>query len=86
MRTPQIYNFSSSEYEKISTLADFIYNTTVVLDFFCSQQKEIYELLNISPIVETLHNKADILNSILLNKIDSKWVYLNFYYLSLKFS
>ena len=71
MRTPQIYNFSSTEYEKISTLADFIYNTTVVLDFFCSQQKEIYELLNISPIVETLHNKADILNSILLNKIDS---------------
>ena len=71
MQTHQIYNFSSSEYEKISTLADFIYNTSVVLAFFCSNQKEINELLNISPIVETLHNKADILNSILLNKIDS---------------
>ncbi len=68
MEKMQNYTLSSDEIEKITDLANFIYHTMIVLDIFCSEQMFIEELRNISPLVETLRHKADILNAFFLNK------------------
>lgn len=61
------YCFNNKEFRQLEKLADEIYNTCVVLEYFCVNQREIEELYNISPIVKTLRQNADILNSIFIN-------------------
>lgn len=61
------YCFNNKEFKKIEKLADSIYNISVVLDYFCSTQREIEELYNLTPIVKNLREKSDILNSIFIN-------------------
>lgn len=68
MEKTQNYALSSDEFEKVVDLANFIYHTMIVLDLFCSEQMFIEELRNISPIVEVLRHKADVLNAIFINK------------------
>jgi hypothetical protein len=57
---------------KIAQLSDDVYNISVVLESFCTSNKEIEEMLHIKPIVNTLHEKADVLNSYFVNLIVSE--------------
>ena len=60
-------NRTQENFTKIKTLIVEIYNISVVADYFCSNQNDIEELDNISPIIKTLRKKADNLNSIFID-------------------
>ena len=40
------------EFKKLERYAENIYSTAVVIDYFCSSQKEYEELYNLSPVVK----------------------------------
>lgn len=61
------YRFSKKEFKQMEKLADYIYNISVVLDYFCTTQREIEELYNITPIIKDLRQKADNMNCIFIN-------------------
>ena len=48
-------------------LAENIYNTSVVIDYFCQNQPEIEELNNLSPIISNLRKDADFLNAFFID-------------------
>lgn len=66
-----MYNFTKEEFKKLKKLADDIYNTSIIIDFFCSSQREIQELDNLAPVVQTLRKNADLSNNML---IDSRYL------------
>lgn len=47
-------NITPKEFKQLSKWSENIYNTAVVIDYFCSSQKEYEELYNLSPIVKNL--------------------------------
>ena len=47
------------DFKKLERYAENIYNTAVVIDYFCSSQKEYEELYNLAPIVKNLRKDAD---------------------------
>lgn len=55
------------QFIKLEKLADSIYNTVIVIDFFCSTQRHIEELYNLTPVVKSLKKDADEMNSIFIN-------------------
>ena len=57
------YNITQEEFKTIFNLVENIYNTTVVVDYFCKNQQEIEELYNLSPIIKNLRKDADLLNA-----------------------
>ena len=57
------YNITRKEFEEINNLVESIYNTIVVVDYFCRNQQEIEELYNLTPIIKNLRRDADFLNS-----------------------
>jgi hypothetical protein len=60
--------------KEIHKLVQEIYNITVVLNYFCKNQKHIEELYNISPIIGYLLMKSDMVNTIFINdKENEKW-------------
>ncbi len=59
-------------------LAGYIYNITVVLDYFCLTQRKIEELYNLTPIIKNLRRQADIMNCTFIN-YDSNENKENFY-------
>ena len=46
------YSFTKKEFRQMEKLADYVYNIAVVLDYFCSTQREIEELYNLTPIIK----------------------------------
>lgn len=72
MEEVKSYSFEEKEFKKIEKLADNIYNISVVLDYFCSTQREIEELYNLTPIVKNLREKSDVLNTIFINWSDDE--------------
>ena len=58
---------TQKEIKKMEMYAERIYNTAVVLDYFCRTQQEKEELSNITPIVQTLRQNADSLNAMFIN-------------------
>lgn len=48
------YRIKQKDFRKLEKLAERIYNTAVVIDYFCRTQQEIEELYNLTPIVENL--------------------------------
>lgn len=42
------------DFKKLEKYAENIYNTAVVIDYFCSSQKEYEELYNLTPIVKKI--------------------------------
>ena len=40
------------DFKKLERYVENIYNTAVVIDYFCSSQKEYEELYNLAPIVK----------------------------------
>lgn len=53
-------------------LAEWIYNTGTVIDYFCRTQQKIEELYNLSPIVENLRQNTDAVNAYFINYPDNK--------------
>lgn len=56
-------NITKDEFNRLSELAENIYNTLVVIDYFVTNQNEIEELCNLTPIIKNLHKEVDILNA-----------------------
>ena len=61
------YNITQKEFKKLEKLSENIYNTSVVIDYFCQNQPEIEELNNLSPIVSNLRKDADFLNAFFID-------------------
>lgn len=61
------YNISEQEFKKISKWAEDVYNISVVVDYFVSNQPEIEECYNLAPVVKNLRNNADLLNAFFID-------------------
>ena len=59
------YNITQEEFKTIFNLVENIYNTTVVVDYFCKNQQEIEELYNLTPVIKNLRQESDKLNAFL---------------------
>ena len=69
------YNITRTEFGHLSNLAEKIYNTVVVVDYFCQNQKDIEELYNLAPIIKHLREDSDKLNAFFIDagaKYDNK--------------
>ena len=59
------------DFKKLELYAENIYNTAIVIDYFCSTQKEYEELYNLSPVVKSLLRDADQVNAFFINYPES---------------
>ena len=48
------------DFNKLSKLAENVYNTSVVVDYFCSNQTEYKELGNLAPVIKNLRHDTEI--------------------------
>ena len=62
-----VYQIKQVDFERLENLVERIYNTTVVLDYFCQKQQEYEELRNITPIIHNLRQDSDTLNAYFIN-------------------
>lgn len=67
MNKSKKYWIKQKEIRKLEKLAERIYNTVVVIDYFCQKQQEYEELRNITPIIENLRRDSDKLNVYFIN-------------------
>ncbi len=67
-----VYQIKQVDFEKLEKLAERIYNTATVIDYFCRTQQEIEELYNLTPIVENLRRDTDTVNAYFINYPDNK--------------
>lgn len=65
------YQIKQEDFEKLEKLVEEIYNTIVVVDYFCKNQDEIEELRNITPVIKEIRHKADILYAFFINYSDT---------------
>lgn len=61
------YKIKQKNFRKLEKLAERIYNTVVVIDYFCRTQQEIEELRNIRPIIANLRRDSDSINAYFIN-------------------
>ena len=61
------YNITEKEFKQICKLAENVYNTAVVIDYFVANQPEIEECYNLAPVVKHLRNDADVLNAFFID-------------------
>ena len=61
------YWIKQKDFRKLEKLAERIYNTVTVIDYFCRTQQYIEELYNITPIVENLRQDTDTVNAYFIN-------------------
>jgi len=61
------YNISEQEFKKISRWAENVYNISVIVDYFVSNQPELEECYNLAPVIKNLRNNADVLNAFFIN-------------------
>ena len=64
-------NITPKEFKQLSKWSENIYNTAVVIDYFCSSQKEYEELYNLAPVVKNLRRDADQVNAFFINYPES---------------
>ena len=65
------YKVKQKDFSELEKLAERIYNTVVVIDYFCQKQQEYDELRNITPIIENLRRDSDKLNVYFINYPES---------------
>ena len=65
------HKIKQKNFRKLEKLAERIYNTSVVIDYFCSTQQEIEELYNLTPVVENLRRDSDTVNAYFINYPDN---------------
>lgn len=70
MEKGKCYNISARCAFKLKQYSSNIYNTAVVLDYFCSTQTQYAELNNIMPIIQNLRKNADCLYAYFINLED----------------
>lgn len=61
------YNINEKEFKKISKLAENVYNITVVVDYYVSNQPELEECYNLAPVIKNLRREADLLNAFFID-------------------
>ena len=61
------FAIKTEDFKKLSKLAENIYNTAVVVDYFCSTQTEYEELGNLAPVVRKLRKDADLISAFFIN-------------------
>lgn len=61
-------NITREEFKSLCKFAENIYNITIVIDYFISNQQHIEECYNLAPVVQLLHTNADLLNSFFINE------------------
>lgn len=69
------YNITRKEFTELSDLAESIYNTIVVIDYFVANQPDIEECYNLAPIIKHLREDSDKLNAFFIDagaKYDNK--------------
>ena len=55
------------EFKQISKLAENVYNIAVIVDYFVSNQPEIEECYNLTPVIKNLRENADLLNAFFID-------------------
>lgn len=66
-RMEENFVLNKKEFEFLKTLSEDIYNTIVVADYFVSNQSNIEELWNLSPIIKRLRKDSDKLSTFFVN-------------------
>lgn len=66
-RMEENFVLNKKEFEFLKTLSENIYNTIVVTDYFVSNQSNIEELWNLSPIIKSLRKDSDKLSTFFIN-------------------
>lgn len=61
------YNITNKEFKQISKWAENVYNITVIVDYFVSNQPEIEECYNLAPVIKNLKQNADLLNAFFID-------------------
>lgn len=61
------YNITNKEFKQISKWAESVYNITVIVDYFVSNQPEIEECYNLTTIIKNLKQNADLLNAFFID-------------------
>lgn len=72
MNETGFYKIKQEDFEKLEKLVEEIYNTIVVVDYFCKNQDEIEELRNITPVIKEIRHKTDILYAFFINYSDTR--------------
>lgn len=72
MNKSKKYKIKQKDFKKLEKLAERIYNTSVVIDYFCRTQQEIEELWNLTPVVAYLKRDTDTVNAFFINYPDNK--------------
>ena len=60
-------NITNKEFKQISKLAENVYNISVIVDYFVSNQPEIEECYNLAPVIKNLRDNADFLNAFFID-------------------
>ena len=55
------------DFKTLKQWSDDIYNITVVVDYFVSNQPEIEECYNLVPVIKSLKKSADLMNAFFIN-------------------
>ena len=61
------YNLTRKEFNRLSKLAEDIYNIAVVVDYFCETQPEKEECYNLAPEIKLLRRNADLINAFFID-------------------
>ena len=67
MRNTEV-NLTKEKFNEICELVKNVYNITIVIDYFISNQQHIEECYNLAPVVQLLHTNADLLNAFFINE------------------
>lgn len=68
-------NITSKEFKQLSQSAKDAYNIAVVVDYFASNQPEIEEYYNLTPVIKLLRNSVDSLNAFFIEHGEELEVY-----------
>ena len=67
------YKIKQKDFRKLEKLAERIYNTATVINYFCRTQQQIEELYSLTPIIEeNLRRDTDTINAYFINYSDNK--------------
>lgn len=72
MNKSKKYWIKQNDFKKLEKLAERIYNTVTVIDYFCRMQQKIEELYNLTPIAENLRRDTDTVNAYFINYLNNK--------------
>ena len=60
-------NITNKGFKQISKLAENVYNISVIVNYFVSNQPEIEECYNLAPVIKNIRDNADLLNAFFID-------------------